>query len=155
MNNNRIYFNISSILLILSLLLGCSSSVEHSLKEVVLIFKSSEDINPNVNGRASPVDVHIFQLKNINTFNQSTFNNLYTKAPEIFGKDFISEHKFEININQSNDFILTLDQNTRYLGFLVAYYDLKKAKWREIITLSDIRNERLTINLNALDFDIN
>ncbi len=149
------YINISFIFLSCFVLLSCSSPIKQSANEIILMFKSSEDINPNINGRPSPVDVHIFQLKNVNTFNQSTFNDLYTKAPDVFGKDFISEHKFEISIHQSNDFILTIDPNARYLGFIVAYYDLKKAKWREIIALSEIQNERVMVNLNALDFSIN
>ena len=135
-------------------LLGCSSIPRPPLEQVTLKFQSSEDLNPNVNGRASPVDVHIYQLKNLHSFTQAKFFDLYTNPSETLEKDLIEEHKFEINIHQTKEFTLKIDEETQYLGFLVAYYDLENAKWRDTIATSAVRGDNIIINFNKLSFSI-
>jgi type VI secretion system protein VasD len=136
---------------IIFILAGCSSAPP--LTHLTLSFQSSDDLNPDVNNRPSPVDIRVFQLRNSDNFNETKFSDLYTNAQTVLDKDLIAEHKVEINLKQTQSLDLTLYEETQFLGFIVAYYDLEKSKWRQIRTLSSLKNPTL-INLNAHDFSI-
>ena len=141
------------IILIMStlfLLLGCSSSTP-PLSSITLSFTSKSDLNPDINSRPSPVDICIFQLRTSDHFLQSKFFDLYTQATEALDKSLIEEHNIELTMNQTRKLNITLDKETQYLGFLVAYYDLEHAKWRDIKSISTLTGN-ITITLNARDF---
>lgn len=141
------------IILILStlfLLLGCSSS-SPPLSSIALSFTSKSDLNPDINSRPSPVDICIFQLRNSEHFIQSKFFDLYTHTTAALDKSLIEEYNIEIKTNQTRKLNITLDKETQYLGFLVAYYDLEHAKWRDIKAISTLTGN-ITITLNARDF---
>lgn len=132
---------------------GCSSIPPESLTEIKIIFQSGNDLNPDVNNRPSPVDICIYQLRNDEIFKQRKFFDLYLNAQKTLDKTLLDEHNLEIKVKENREFKIPLNKKTRYLGFIIAYYDIFKAKWRDTYEVT-IGENSLLVTLNATNFKI-
>ena len=121
------------------------------LTNVNLTLISQADLNPDVNKRPSPVDIRIYQLRNSNAFMHAKFFDLYPDPQKDYSSDIIKEHIVEIGTNQTKEMDIELDEKTQYLGFIIAYYDIEHAQWRDIRQVSAI-DAPLSLHLNARDF---
>lgn len=134
-------------IMLCTFLCGCASSDHFSL-----VFKSDQEINPDINGRSSPLDVHVYQLIDSKKFMQVNFFDLYNDAKLALGEDLLEERRLEIKPNQEVKIDFPDNLKSKDLGFLFAYHDLEGAKWREVVTQSN--NSPLYIDLKARDFHI-
>ena len=117
-----------------------------------LMFKSDPELNPDVNGRPSPLDIHIYQLADSKKFMQANFFDLYNDAQSSLGEDLLEKRRLEIKPNQEAKVDLPDNLKSKYLGFLFAYQDLESARWRYVI--DQPQNSRLYISLKNKGFQI-
>ncbi len=90
-------------------------------------------VNPDRDGRSSPVVLRIYELASDKSFNSQEFFDLYDKDKEVLEKSFIKKQEMELNPNESRKINFVLDSKTKYIGFMVAFQDIESAKWRETI----------------------
>ena len=71
------------ILLLITVLLvgGAGQIFEDKPAKVVIRIKTSNDLNPDVQGRASPIVLRIYSLKSADAFNNARFFELYEPGP--------------------------------------------------------------------------
>ena len=66
---------------------------------VVLEFEATGNINPNSEGRASPLVVRIYRLKSYSVFEDADFFSLYEKADDALGGELIDKEEILLNPN--------------------------------------------------------
>ncbi|GAL04524.1 type VI secretion lipoprotein/VasD [Photobacterium aphoticum] len=98
-----------------------------------LNFDVAENVNPDMDGRPSPVVVKVFELSSRTLFDSQDFFELYDDPKDVLGPDLIAKNEFEFSPGTKQTYELTLSPGTRYAGVLVAYQDLENARWREVI----------------------
>ncbi|UCF94634.1 MAG: type VI secretion system lipoprotein TssJ [Desulfobacterales bacterium] len=98
---------------------------------VVLEFEAAGDINPNSEGRASPLVVRIYQLKSYSDFRDADFFALYEKDDQVLGKELVSKEEIILKPNEKRTvfFDETPDQ-TRTIGVLGIFRDYQQAQWK-------------------------
>ena len=134
---------------------GCSSSPKSlPLSKLTILFQSTPNLNPDINGRPSPVDIRIYQLKQTSTFSQSKFFDLYNHSQSVLGRDLVEEHSFEVRPRRNKKIDINLEKEAKYLGFLVAYYDINQAKWKDVLVVSELERDTMTLSLNSKKFSI-
>ncbi|MEW4466109.1 type VI secretion system lipoprotein TssJ, partial [Vibrio cholerae] len=69
---------IKLVLLSLYLLSGCSIWSSDTAPLLMVEVIASTNINPNLEGKPSPVEVRVYQLKDSEAFNQADFLQLYS-----------------------------------------------------------------------------
>ena len=82
-----------------ALVLALSACASHSADERVATrtsLSASKDVNPDINGRPSPVVVRIFQLHGDGEFQSAEFFSLYTHEKESLGASLIAFQEFEV-----------------------------------------------------------
>lgn len=115
---------------------------------------ASEQVNPDESGRASPIVVRLFQLRADGEFAAAEFFDLYGKEKEILGESFVSREEYVLTPGQTRDLEIPLNAQTRYLGVIAAYRDIRAAQWRALTrapekTLTDLlRRDGVTITLD-------
>jgi type VI secretion system protein VasD len=92
----------------------------------------SDDANPDSSGRASPVVVRVFQLRNDGEFATADFFALYDKEKETLGASFISREEYVLNPGESRELELAVNADARFIGALAAYRDIRSAQWRAL-----------------------
>jgi len=92
----------------------------------------SGDVNPDNTGRASPVVVRLFQLRNDGEFATADFFALYDKEKETLGASFISREEYVLNPGETRALELAVNPDARFIGALAAYRDIRSAQWRAL-----------------------
>ena len=135
------YFKSLWIFAALLLLAGCSTLSPYSkLTKLDLTLTASDQLNPDLNGRPSPIVVRLIELKNPVAFENADFFSLYERAKESLAPDMVASEELELRPGESLDLKLSVDSGSRYVGVLAAYRDLPETKWRYVVQLTS--NER-------------
>lgn len=98
---------------------------------------TSETINPNRDGRASPVTVVIYYLKNGNAFMTLDFFNLYNSESGAIASDLIQRTEVQVAPGQTHPLASEFDPETTHIGVLAAFRDIDNAQWRAIIAVPE------------------
>lgn len=113
------------------LLGGCTTlSPFSTMTKLTLTLTASDQLNPDLNGRPSPVVVRLFELRHPVAFENSDFFSLYERARETLAPDLISSEELELRPGEAVELRLGITGNGRYVGILAAYRDLPHARWR-------------------------
>jgi len=127
------------------LLGGCTSS----LTKLDLSLSSSDQLNPDINGRPSPIVLRLVELKHPATFEQADFFSLYRSPKESLKPDFVTQEELELRPGERRTLKLFVNPGSRYVGVLSAYRDLPESQWRHVIPLQQQARHRVRLHLDA------
>lgn len=133
----------------LTLLTGCSAlSPNSDLTKLDLSLEGSDTLNPDLNGRPSPIVVRLIELKHPVAFQNADFFSLYQRAKEALSPDMVIEEELELRPGEVRTFKLYVQDDSRYVGVLAAYRDLPEAHWRFVIPLTPQAQNHSTLRLD-------
>ncbi len=134
----------------LTILSGCAlfESTEKETKFAQLTVIAAKNLNPAVDGRASPIFIRIYQLSQTAKFDNSDFFALYEKDQSLLAGDLQSRIELEIKPDEKYSKPIELKPNTRFIAVLAAFRDLDNSQWKAMKTFSIDKNQTLTIRLN-------
>lgn len=141
-----------SMALLASLLVlgGCSMlSPYSSLTKLDLTLKGSVELNPDLNGRPSPIVVRLIELKHPVSFETADFFSLYQRPKEILSPDMVAIEELELRPGEERELKLSVDQDSRYVGVMAAYRDLPESNWRVIIPVAKQERTQSVLTLDA------
>lgn len=93
---------------------------------------ASGDLNPDTSGRASPVVLRLFQLRNDGEFAGADFFALYDKDKEILGASLISREEYVLSPGEDRKLDLPVSADARFIGVIAAFRDIRSAQWRAL-----------------------
>jgi type VI secretion system protein VasD len=93
---------------------------------------ASEQVNPDASGRASPIVVRLFQLRDDDAFATAEFFDLYQKEKEVLGESLVVRQEYVLAPGETRDLEIPLDKQARYLGVIAAFRDIRAAQWRAV-----------------------
>lgn len=118
---------------------------------------AAADLNPDRDGRASPVVLLMFQLSAIDAFKNADFFSLYDPAAPPIAADMIERTEITVQPGEVRPFEAEFDEKARYVGFVAAFYDIEKSEWRGFVKLPDkgfvkkvFSRDKLVIQLQSL-----
>lgn len=94
---------------------------------------ASADVNPDANGRPSPVVVRIYQLRADGAFNGADFFALFDDDQKVLGAELISRDEFTLAPTDSRTIDVTVSGQTRYVGAIAAFRDIRNSQWRSLV----------------------
>ena len=117
---------------------------------------ASSHINPDPEGRPSPVVLRVYELRAADVFRSADFFALYRNSKQVLGRDLLAWQEFELRPGEVRDFTRHLPVGTRFVGVVAAFRDLDRARWRGLIPITgkskvnlQIRLERLAVSVSA------
>jgi len=123
----------------LVLLAGCSSLSPYStVTKLNLTLTASDQLNPDLNGRPSPIVVRLLELKHPVAFENADFFSLYERAKESLAPDLVTSEELELRPGETVQLKLSVEEGSRYVGVLAAYRDLPETKWRYTVPLTPV-----------------
>ena len=140
----------STGLMALALLLsGCSSLSPYSdLTKLQLTLNAGDQLNPDLNGRPSPIVVRLFELKHPVTFENADFFSLYERAKESLNPDLVASEELELRPGETVELKLSVEEGSRYVGVLAAYRDLPETKWRYTVQVTPLELTEADLTLD-------
>ncbi|PMV20346.1 MULTISPECIES: type VI secretion system lipoprotein TssJ [unclassified Pseudomonas] len=140
---------VSFTLLLLGLLAGCSTlSPFSTLTKLDLTLTASDEVNPDLHGRPSPVVVQLLELRHPVAFENADFFSLYGRAEQALPKDWVSGEELELRPGERLALKLSVEPRSRYVGVLAAYRDLPHVQWRWVLPVAPGQLTRADIVLD-------
>lgn len=135
------------------LLAGCSTLSPYSqVTKLNLKLTASDYLNPDLNGRPSPIVVRLFELKHPVAFENADFFSLYERAKDALAPDMVATEELELRPGETVDLKLRLEEGSRYVGVLAAYRDLPGSQWRYTLQITPVQvtNADLALDQNGI-----
>jgi type VI secretion system protein VasD len=114
---------------------------------VNLQIESATDINSDNDGKASPVMLRVYELREQSNFNAADFFALFDKEQSTLAGDLV--RKQELLLKPGDNKTLTIEPETdvRTLGFFAAFRQLDTAQWRASSGVVPHQTQTLIIKL--------
>jgi type VI secretion system protein VasD len=97
---------------------------------VELTISASADVNPDVEGRASPVIVRVYQLASAVKFENVDFFALFDKEQATLGADLLGREEVAVSPGEEKKLTINLKPDARSIGVAAAFRDIDQAQWR-------------------------
>jgi type VI secretion system protein VasD len=120
----------------------------------------SADVNPDVGGRAAPIVVRLYQLKEEGAFNSASYFALIDKEHETLGQSLVSREEFELRPASTRELELSIPPESRYLAAVAGFRDLNNSKWKALSPPADAgllefaRKHKFTIRIGRSEVKI-
>jgi type VI secretion system protein VasD len=115
---------------------------------------AAPDVNPNRNGRASPVFLRVFELRDPSKFLNAEFDDVTLHADTTLAGTVIGREERMVEPASTVVLSLKIDPGTRLLGVVAEYSDLANSRWRATSPapvgglLAIFKDQSLVINLD-------
>lgn len=139
--NNLIFICVKLVALfvLMSVLPGCATSNSGtSASEVLIHIDSAQIINPDINGRASPVEIHVYFLKADNGFTDEDYYSLVGSPEQALGQDLVMKESVIIKPDTNSVEKMYVDGAYEYVGIVASFRDLEESQWRDISKRPDV-----------------
>jgi type VI secretion system protein VasD len=116
---------------------------------VVLEFEAAGDINPNPEGRASPLILRIYQLKSYSKFKNAEFFALYEKDDEVLGGELIRKEEIMLKPDEKRTVFYETTDDTRTIGVIGAFMDYEQSQWKAAAGVKKNKTNVINISVNG------
>ncbi|USR41952.1 type VI secretion system lipoprotein TssJ [Ectopseudomonas hydrolytica] len=141
----RIFWGVLALLLT-----ACASEPPPPAPTVVrLQLQATTDLNPSGSGQPAPVRVRLYELKSGAIFSRADYFSLVEAASATLGSDLVEQDELLIQPGEQLILDRTLDEQSRLLGFVVAYRDLDDSVWRQLVNIPPHQTSILNVSLSA------
>lgn len=134
----RRQFTFSLILLIVCVLVGCAS---RRTTQAHIRIQADAYVNPNMYGKAAPVEVSFYTLKTAAYFKSAQFYALQYTAATVLHDSLVRKETVEIRPNQQKLYVLSLPHTVHFIGMTAGFRDLNHATWRLILHLKTVQQK--------------
>lgn len=145
------------LLVIAALLLVQSDADAAKTIKVKIAITAAESLNPDYQGRPSPVNVIVFQLTSADAFTSEDFFSLFEPDAAALGGDMLSRTQMLLQPGEVREWEADFEKETRYVGVIAAFRDIENAQWRAIVELPEkglisrfFKKNKLRITVDSL-----
>jgi type VI secretion system protein VasD len=150
---------ITMIIALVILLVGCGSDPVKPPPEVpptaidAQIIASCQ-VNPDVNGRPSPIVTRLYELKNLGKFDGADFYKLFEDYASLLSSDLIASEQFNLHPGETKIIKHVVSPETKFIAVTAAYRDLNQSVWRNSIAIETAKTTQFKIMLDQLGINI-
>ena len=142
---------VAALTLMLSVVTGCMLGWPTRIEANIA---AAEDLNPDYNGRASPLVVRIYHLKSDLAFNNASFFALYDNDEAELGGDLLGKEEIELRPGQELVYNRELVPETRFVGILAGYRDIENASWRAVAEIKKGKTAEVKFDFDRLKVSV-
>lgn len=142
----RLIYCFVAALLVLS---GCADK-KPSPTLIDLAISAALDINPNAQGRASPVVLRLYHLASPNAFEEADFFQLFEQDAAILGEDMVGREEIIVTPGAVQQLSQEVGPEVRYLGVIAAYRETETSVWRATADIAPAEVNAYALQIDAL-----
>jgi type VI secretion system protein VasD len=111
---------------------ACATSRNTDSVQLRTRLTAAKDLNPDASGRPSPLVLRVFELRTESEFTGAEFFALYEREKQTLSATLVGSQEFELQPGETRQLNLTFPRETRYVGVIAAYRDIRGARWRAV-----------------------
>jgi type VI secretion system protein VasD len=140
-----------------ALVLSQTEALAAKTVKVKAVITAAAEVNPDYKGRASPVNIIVFQLTSADTFMNEDFFSLFDAEAGVLGGDVLDRTQILLQPGEVREWNTEFSKETRFVGVIAAYRDIENAQWRSSMELPKrgfigrmFRDNKLQITVDTL-----
>lgn len=98
-----------------------------------LTITAAPDVNPDPNGRASPIALRIYTLRAPGGLRSAEFRLLWDSEADVLGNDLVRRSALMLRPGEVRVFTAELPPDVNYIGLAAAYRDIGAAEWTGLV----------------------
>jgi len=108
---------------------------------------ATADVNPDMQGRPSPVILHILELSSTEQFNRLDYMGLTQPSGAGLGADLLGKNQMVLQPGETKTLPMELNPQTTAIGLVAGYRDIDNAAWRKAIPITQGSTKGISITL--------
>lgn len=108
---------------------------------------AAASVNPDAEGRPSPVAVRIYQLAEDGAFSRAELSALWDREAEVLAAASVARHDLLLAPGGRGAVRFELDPRVRAIGVAAAFRDFRNARWRTSVAVPEKPEPGSTIRL--------
>ena len=133
----------TTLLVILSACAGGPPAAE----KLAMQISTTADVNPDMQGRPSPIILHILELSSTEQFNRLDYMNLTQPSGAALGADLLGKNQMVLQPGDSKSVPMDLNPQTTVIGLVAGYRDIDNAIWRTNIEITQGSTKGISVTL--------
>jgi len=130
---------------IILLLSACAGAPKRENMDMQI--SATADVNPDMQGRPSPIILHILELNSTEQFNRLDYMSLTQPSGAALGPDLLGKTQLVIQPGASQELPMELNPLTTAIGLVAGYRDIDNAAWRKSISITQGDTKGISITL--------
>ncbi|MGP1254691.1 MAG: type VI secretion system lipoprotein TssJ [Kiloniellales bacterium] len=98
-----------------------------------LTITAAPDVNPDPNGRASPIALRIYTLRAPGGLRSAEFRLLWDSEADVLGNDLVRRSALMLRPGEVRVVTAELPPDVNYIGLAAAYRDIGAAEWTGLV----------------------
>jgi type VI secretion system protein VasD len=117
--------------------------------ELELFVAAGAALNPDPEGRASPLLVRFYVLHNESAFAAADFFSLYGSDTQTLAADIAQREERIIQPGQTLQYSFEFDPSAQYVAAIAAFRDIERSTWRGILPIEPGTAQAITVELDG------
>jgi len=109
--------------------------------------QAAADVNPDGNGRASPIVVRLYELKTPSGFDSADFFSLWDKDAATLGPDMAARDEYLMKPGEQRKIERSPQSGVTFIGVVAAFRDIERARWRATVPVPANQTTDVVIKL--------
>jgi type VI secretion system protein VasD len=105
------------------------------------------DVNPDMQGRPSPIILHIMELNSTEQFNRLDYMSLTQPSGAALGPELLGKNQLVLQPGESRTLPMELNPQTTVIGLVAGYRDIDNATWRTSLSVTQGTTKGISITL--------
>ncbi len=131
------------LLLLAAALSGCAATESKLPVPYELAFDAGSDVNPDSQGRPSPVQITVYELTSTSAFQSTDYFALQADARKALGGDLLETQQLTLHPGTAETLRRPGHVGAKALGIVAGYRDLDGSQWRMLIDLPASRSTNI------------
>jgi type VI secretion system protein VasD len=136
-----------SIMLALCVVLLSACGGVPKRENIGLQISATSDVNPDLQGRPSPIILHVFELNSEEQFNRLDYMSLTQSSGAPLGPDLLGKTRLVLSPGDTQPLPLELNPQTTFIGLVAGYRDIDNAAWRISVPILQGKTKGITVTL--------
>jgi type VI secretion system protein VasD len=128
-----------------ALLSACAGAPKR--ENVDMQIGATVDVNPDMQGRPSPVILHILELNSTEQFNRLDYMSLTQPSGAALGPDLLGKNQMVLQPGETKALPMELNPLTTAIGLVAGYRDIDNAVWRTSVAITQGDTKGISITL--------
>jgi type VI secretion system protein VasD len=122
---------------------------------MVIEFEAAGNINPNIDGRPSPVEVRIYHLRSYSVFKAASFMPLFEMDEKVLGKELVHRQVLYLKPDEKRTVFFETADDISTLGILAAFRGYDQGRWKVATGIKKNKTNVVDVFLSGMTVQIN
>jgi type VI secretion system protein VasD len=144
-NTYRIVLSHLLVIAMLALLSACAGAPKR--ENIDMQIGATADVNPDMQGRPSPIILHILELSSTEQFNRLDYMSLTQPSGAALGPDLLGKNQMVLQPGENKPLPMELNPLTTAIGLVAGYRDIDNAAWRKVVPVTQGSTKGVSVML--------